>query len=146
MCDQSRLMRILARVAHACIEGSIFVYTSPGQSRVAPALFTATRPLQIFETSSCCTQQASQGEHILVQIEIASLSVRLSACCTAGFRTFFVVQNAALLWYVGPKQSVPIACKAIFACSLARGLHVLAGNGQVIFSSCRSFFRDFPWN
>ncbi|KAL3160591.1 hypothetical protein ABBQ32_010523 [Trebouxia sp. C0010 RCD-2024] len=98
-------MRLLARVAHACIEGSIFVYTSPGQSRVVPALLAATG--QTLGTSSSCLQQPPRG-----------------------FRTFFVVQNAALLWYVGPKQSVPIACKAVFACSLARGLHVLASNGQ----------------
>lgn len=61
----------------------------------------------------------------------AFMEVFVTTCCAAGFKTFFVVQNAALLWYVGPKQSVPIACKAVFACSLARGLQVLASNGQV---------------
>ncbi|DBA89266.1 hypothetical protein WJX77_010917 [Trebouxia sp. C0004] len=100
-------MRLLARVAHACIEGSIFIYTSPGQrlAQVAPALCTASQQQHRYSTA------------------------RINGP-PQGFRTFFLVQNAALLWYVGPKQSVPIACKAVFACSLARGLHVLASNGS----------------
>lgn len=127
-------MRLLARVAHACIEGSIFIYTSPGQCRLAhaaPALYAASK--QPTGLSTACIDGPSQGD---------SHTWRWTAGCSmhdlkglilrgTGFRTFFVVQNAALLWYVGPKQSVPIACKAVFACSLARGLHVLASNGVV---------------
>lgn len=97
-------MRLLSRVAHACIEGSVFVYTNPGKFRLAAPLLAAT---------------SQQPDY-------------LSPCADTalpGFRTFFVVQNAALLWYVGPKQSVPIACKAVLACSVARGLQVLASNG-----------------
>lgn len=54
------------------------------------------------------------------------------ATAISGFRTLLVVQGAALLWYVGPRQTVPITCKALVACSLARGLHVLATNSSQV--------------
>ena len=55
-------MRLLARVAHACIEGSIFIYTTPGQrlAQVAPALRTASQ--QQHGYSTLCINGAAQGE------------------------------------------------------------------------------------
>ena len=52
-------MRLLSRVAHACIEGSVFVYTSPGKFRSAAPLLAATR--QHPDYLSPCADKALPG-------------------------------------------------------------------------------------
>ncbi len=137
--DSIQLMRLLARVAHACIEGSNFIYTSPGQrlAQVAPGLCTISQ--QQHGNSTACINEAPQGEMCARQAtDIAGAwslrrSVRRSDNLLHAVQAFEHSSWSRMLHFSG-MQSVPIACKAVFACSLARGLHVLASNGSV--SAC----------
>ena len=127
-CLQRGCMRLLARVAHACIEGSIFIYTSPGQSRlaqlrlhVAPALYAASKQPSGFSTT--CIDAPSKGD---------------SSTCTwtAGY-SLHDLKGLVLQWYrlsnilCGPKCCATLVCgtKAVSADSMQSCVCLLVGKG-----------------
>lgn len=116
-----QLMRLLARVAHACIEGSIFVYTSPGQSRVAPALLAASR--QHIGYSSPCTPLQTQGEHSAARLNVCPTSVTSNRCCKTSL--LCRLQNL----FCCPKCCAALVCgtKAVCANSMQSSSCMLCG-------------------
>lgn len=138
------------RALHALLEGSVYCCTSQGRSfaQSSSLLAAASTHGQHVRHFASCTASSSTGTstrqlvlrgHVRVPVEGLAKPLLLFA----GFRTLLVVQGAALLWYVGPRQTVPITCKAVLACSMARGLHVLATNNAQVVGLHAAVFNSY---
>ena len=103
---------LLARLVHASVEASAFLYTADGK-----LLYRHSPPMNY------CM--------------ILSLSFKI--CCRAGIRAFTVVHSLAVMWALGPRRTLSIGLQCGLACSAARFAIVLGSTqSQVNYVARRS--------
>lgn len=109
---------LAARLAHASVEASAFIWTKEGRVDIASLFGDSTED---------CSFHQSEG------LDSISSPTELAHAC-AGFRAFMLLHSLAILWALGPKKTVSIGLQCGIACSAARFAVVLAGSSkQVLF-------------